>query len=266
MSLTTAKPPARTSDQTAASPDVQGLFMAWKQDGDEHARDALVDHFTPLARKLTHRYGNTSEPFEDLLQVAMLGLLKALERFDPERGHAFQSFAIPTILGEMRRYFRDCGWAVHVPRSTQERALAVRDAHELLATRHGRAPTVHRLAQYLELDNEQVLDAMQALQGYRTISLESPRPGDIEDTPTYLESLGAEDEHYELIELDATVSESLSEVSPRSRRILHMRFVEDLTQMQIAERVGISQMQVSRLLRRSLEQLRAVADGTGGNP
>ena len=143
----------------------------------------------PLARGLARRYGRSSEPFEDLLQVASLGLLKALDRFDPERGHPFSSFAVPTILGEMRRYFRDSGWAVHVPRGAQERALKVRDAQERLANEHGRAPTVNQLAEYLEIDTEDVIDALQAIQAYETLSLDAPRPGaDGEASPTAIRS------------------------------------------------------------------------------
>src|SRR5271165_2033187 len=153
------------------------LFVRWREQGDEAAREELVEQFMPLARSLARRYGRSAEPLEDLLQVASLGLLKALDRFDPERGHAFPSFAVPTILGEMRRYFRDCGWAVHMPRSAQERALRVRDAKEHLTNERGRAPTVGQLAEYLELDIEEVIDALQALLSYETLSLDAPPPG-----------------------------------------------------------------------------------------
>jgi RNA polymerase sigma-B factor len=214
----------------------------------------------PLARSLARRYGRSSEPFEDLLQVASLGLLKAIDRYDVERGHPFPSFAVPTILGEMRRYFRDSGWAVHVPRGAQERALKVRDAQERLANDRGRAPSVHQLAEYLELDTEEVIDALQAIQAYETLSLDAPRVGSDGDVVAYGDSMGREDERYELVELDATVTAVLGRIAPRERLILRMRFIDDLTQTEIAERVGISQMQVSRLLRRSLDQLRSLAE------
>ncbi len=236
------------------------LFVRWQQRGDEAAREALVRRYLPLAHRLARRYMRSSEPFEDLQQVASLGLLKALDRFDPSRGRPFQSFAVPTMLGEMRRYFRDSGWSVHVPRGAQERALKVRDAQEAFANEHGRAPTVNQLAVYLELDAEEVIDALVALQSYKTLSLDAPRPGDEDDAMNYGDSLGEEDERYELVELDATVTAVLDHIPPRERRILHMRFVEDLTQTEIAARVGISQMQVSRLLRRSLDELRALTD------
>lgn len=241
-----------------AHEDPRELFERWHGRGETAARDQLVERFMPLARSLARRYDRSSEPFEDLLQVASLGLLKALNRFDPERGHSFASFAIPTILGEMRRYFRDCGWAVHVPRGNQERALRVRDAQELFANEHGHAPTVSQLAQYLELPEEQVIDALLAIQAYESMSLDAPRPGAEDDALTYGDAVGDEDARYELIELDATVVSVLDQLSSREREILRMRFVEDLTQTQIAARVGVSQMQVSRLLRRSLERLRTL--------
>ncbi len=215
----------------------------------------------PLARSLARRYDRSSEPYEDLLQVAALGLLKALDRFDPGRGPAFASFAVPTILGEMRRYFRDSAWSLHVPRGDKERALRVRDAQETYTHTHGRAPTVHQLVQYLELDTEQVVDALLAIQAYESLSLDAPRPGGDDDATTYGDSVGREDERYELVELDATVLAVLDRIPAREREILRLRFLEGQTQSQIAARVGVSQMQVSRLLRRSLDQLRALTRG-----
>jgi RNA polymerase sigma-B factor len=246
----------------AKSADIAELFELWHRDGDMAAREALVRRFMPLARRLARRYERSSEPFEDLLQVASLGLLKALDRFDPSRGHPFSSFAVPTILGEMRRYFRDSGWSVHVPRGEQERALKVRDAQETFANEHGHAPTVNQLAEYLEVESGQVIEAMQAIQAYEALSLDAPRPGADGDAMTYGEAVGSDDERYELVELDATVSAVLEKIPKRERMILRMRFVEDLTQTEIASRVGVSQMQVSRLLRRSLDQLRALTQDT----
>jgi RNA polymerase sigma-B factor len=247
--------------KSSTGPDPLNLFQRWQEHGDPDARDELVERFMPLARSLARRYGRSSEPFEDLLQVASLGLLKALDRFDPERGHAFPSFAVPTILGEMRRYFRDSGWAVHMPRGLQEQALRVRDAQERLTNEHGHAPTVGQLAEYLELDTEDILDTLQALQAYETLSLDAPPPSVEGEAMTYGDALGRTDERYELIELDATVTAALAHLPARERLILHLRFVEDLTQTEIAAQVGVSQMQVSRLLRDSLDRLRALADG-----
>ena len=167
---------------------------------------------------MARRYLRSSEPFEDLQQVASLGLLKALDRFDPSRGRPFQSFAVPTILGEIRRYFRDSGWSMHVPRGAQERALKVRDAQEAFANEHGHAPTVNQLAVYLELDAEEVIDALIAMQGYKTLSLDAPLPGEQDDAAmSYGDSVGDEDERYELVELDATVTAVLDHIPPRER-------------------------------------------------
>jgi RNA polymerase sigma-B factor len=256
MPTMTAAPKTSLRAATCTQDDPRELFLRWQRDRDAGARDLLVLRFMPLTRSLARRYGRSSEPFEDLLQVASLGLLKALDRYDADRGHSFASFAVPTILGEMRRYFRDSGWAVHVPRGAQERALKVRDAQERLANERGRTPTVNQLAEYLEFDTEDVVDALQALQSYETLSLDAPRPGADGDLISYGDAMGQDDERFELVELDATVTAVLRHIPARERLILQMRFVEDLTQTEIAERVGISQMQVSRLLRRSLEQLR----------
>ena len=247
----------RTASATA---EIARLFERWQQRRDESAREELVRRFMPLARSLARRYGRSSEPFEDLVQVASLGLLKAIDRYDSSRGHPFQSYAVPTILGEMRRYFRDSGWAIHVPRGAQERALKVRDAQERLSNETGRAPTANQIAEYLEFDLEDVIDALQAIRAYETVSLDAPRGGGDEDVVPYGDTIGRDDERYELVELDATVSSALGHLPPRDRLVLQLRFVEDLTQTEIAERVGISQMQVSRLLRRSLDQLRALTD------
>jgi RNA polymerase sigma-B factor len=246
----------------ATGEDLPELFARWQQRNDQSAREALVRRFMPLARSLARRYDRSSEPFEDLLQVASVGLLKALDRFDPERGYSFPSFAVPTILGEMRRYFRDCGWSVHVPRGDQERALKVREAQETLTNERGHAPTVNQLAVYLELDVEQVLDALQATQAYESLSLDAPRAGGEDEATTLGDAMGHEDDRYELVELDATIVSALQHIPPRQRAMLHMRFVGDLTQTEIAARLGISQMQVSRLLRRSLDQLRALTRDT----
>lgn len=263
MTATDTQPMAASHRPAAASGRTEeARLFARHQQGDPSARDALVRRFMPLARSLARRYDRSSEPFEDLLQVASLGLLKAIDRFDPQLGHPFASFAVPTILGEMRRHFRDAGWSVHVPRGSQERALKVRDAQERLANERGRAPTVNDLAEYLELSTEEVIDALQAIQAYESLSLDAPRPGASDEVTSYGDSMGEEDVRYELVELDATISAVLGRIPARERQILSMRFVEDLTQTEIAERVGISQMQVSRLLRRSLDQLRTMANAS----
>jgi len=255
MGLAVATKASAASRASSTAEDSRELFMRWQHEGDPAARETLMQMYMPLARALARRYGRSSEPFEDLLQVASLGLLNALDRYDPDRGYLFPSFAVPTILGEMRRYFRSSGWAVHVSRSSQERALRVRGAQERLTSEHGRAPTVNQLAEYLELDIERVIDALQAIRAYDTVSLDAPRPTCDGELVAYGDTLGEDDERYELVELDATVTAALRHLPARERLMLRMRFVDELTQAEIAERIGVSQMQVSRLLRRSLDRL-----------
>jgi RNA polymerase sigma-B factor len=250
----TSRPPVGADGCGA---DLDRLFRRWQDDRDTAARDALVNRFLPLARSLARRYDRSSEPFEDLFQVASLGLLKAVDRFDASRGHAFASFAVPTILGELKRYFRDSGWAVHVPRGPQERALKVEQARQQLTTDRGRPPSVYELAEYLELSSEDVLTALAAGQAYDALSLDAPRPSqEGGDGTTYGERFGSEEEGYALAEANVLLDGAVKHLPERERIVLHLRFTEDLTQTEIAERIGVSQMQVSRLLRRSLDQLR----------
>src|SRR6202042_2115682 len=157
------------------------LLQRWHDDRDQHARDELIERFLPLARKLAQRYSGSREPYEDLVQVASLGLVKAVERFDPDRGFAFTSFAVPTIVGELKRYFRDTGWAIHVDRGAQERARRINEAQQAISARTGRPPRVDELAQYLELSEEEVLDGLQVAEAYGTVSLDAPLAGGEED-------------------------------------------------------------------------------------
>jgi len=238
------------------------LLHRYRSSGDPAAREEIVVRFLPLARELARRYFRPSVPAEDLVQVASLALVKAVDRFDPERGTTFRAFAIPTILGELKRYFRDSAWALHVPRSTQEHALAVSSATEQLTNRSGRSPTVHELAGYLELSQEEVLDALQAGQAYAWTSLDAPTPpsGEPSNDRNLEDVLGAEDERFELIDAKLAVADAARSLPATERRILHMRFVEELTQSEIGARLGVSQMQISRLLQRTLAQLRALAE------
>jgi RNA polymerase sigma-B factor len=244
---------------------VELLVRRWQDDGDFAAREALVQQFLPLARKLARRYVQSPEPYEDLVQVASLALVKAVDRFDPDRGASFSSFAVPTILGEIRRYFRDSTWSVHVSRGAKERALAVRDATEHLANVRGRAPSVQELAAYLELGIDQVLEALCAKEAYHAQSLDAPASsGEEEGADTVGDTLGARDERYELVEARMVVADALPSLPERERRILRMRFVEEMTQSEIAAQIGISQMQVSRVLQRSLERLRELTGALDG--
>jgi RNA polymerase sigma-B factor len=236
------------------------LFERWRRHRDRRARDELIERFLPLARKLARRYAQSSEPYEDLVQVASLGLVKAVERFDPARGFAFSSFAVPTIVGELKRYFRDTAWALHVDRGAQEKARKLTEAQQRLSSRTGRMPTVDELAQYLEMTQEEVLDGLQTAEAYGAVSLDAPLSGEDDEEATRLEAIGERDERLELVDDHATIFAAARHLPSREREILYLRFGEDLTQSEIADEVGVSQMQVSRLLRRSLNRLRELTD------
>jgi RNA polymerase sigma-B factor len=240
------------------------LFVRWQRHGDQRAREDLVQRFLPLARKLARRYSGAREPFDDLMQVASLGLVKAIDRFDPDRGTAFSSFAVPTILGELKRYFRDLGWAVHVPRGAQELALKVEEAQQQLTSRTGRPPSVPDLAEFLELSIEDVLDALETAGAHHCVSLDTPREDSDGDSGTLADAFGEHDPRFELVEASASIAAGAKHLSARERRVLELRFVQDLTQTQIADEIGVSQMQVSRILRRALSQLRDLTDGEDG--
>lgn len=236
------------------------LFIRWRKFEDQAARDELAQRFLPLARNLARRYAGAREPFDDLLQVASLGLVKAIDRFDIDRGAAFSSFAVPTILGELKRYFRDLGWSVHVPRGAQELALKVQEAQERLTTRTGRPPSVNELAEYLELSIEDVLDAIETAAAHHSSSLDAPRDDGDDESGSLVDVLGNDDGRYELVDETVTISAAARQLSVRERKVLALRFVHDLTQTQIADQIGVSQMQVSRILRRALTQLRELTE------
>jgi RNA polymerase sigma-B factor len=270
MSITQARGPEAGGSgvwQHSGSPernvDSALLFRRWQRHRDPAAREALIERFLPLARSLARRYDRSSEPFDDLLQVASLGLVKAVDRYDPARGHAFASFAVPTILGELKRYFRDAGWAVHVPRGMQERVMNVNQAMSRLSRDLGRSPTPKEIAESLGEDPEEVLEAMEAAIAYDAVSLDAPpRANDEEGGDTYADSVGVVDERYELVEYAAAIAPTVRALPERDRIVLRLRFDEDLTQLEIAERIGVSQMHVSRLIRRALTRLRTVANAS----
>jgi RNA polymerase sigma-B factor len=236
------------------------LLTRYHRLGDERARDELVSRFLPLARQLARRYQRGHEPLEDLVQVASIGLVKAVDRFDPARGTAFSSYAVPTIMGELKRYFRDTGWAVHVPRGMQERVMQVNSAMSRLSRDLGRSPSAAEIAESVGLSSEDVLEAIEAGMAYDSISLESSRGPGGEEGDAYEDSIGGEDERYDQVEYIATIAPELAALPPRDRLVIHLRFSEDLTQSEIAARIGVSQMHVSRLIRRALARLREVAE------
>ena len=232
------------------------LLIRYHREGDEAAREALVQRLLPLARRMARRYRRSDEPLDDLVQVATLGLIKAIDRFDPAKGTRFSSFAVPTILGELKRHFRDRGWALHVPRTIQDRTLRITRETERLSTTLGRAPTAAELGEALGLTVEEVIEAEAAASAYRTDSLDAP--GD-EDGAPLVDLLGADDEQFALVDERTTLAVSWRGLPRAQRQVLRLRFVEDLTQREIGERIGYSQMHVSRLLRRALTRMETAA-------
>jgi RNA polymerase sigma-B factor len=234
------------------------LLLRYHEDGDLDAREEIVLRFMPLARQLASRYRHAGEAVEDLVQVACVGLLKAVDRYEPERGGGFTRYAVPTILGELKRHFRDKGWSVHVPRATQELVLKVSEALGTLPAKLGRSARPRDLAKAVGAPVEEVLEAMEAATAYEAASLDAPRAaGDDEGDWTHGDALGADEHGYELVEIGETLRGTLEALPARERVILQLRFDQDMTQAEIAERVGVSQMHVSRLLRRSLDRLAA---------
>jgi RNA polymerase sigma-B factor len=261
-------PVARDSNRngTGRRAEDRRLLLRYHRWDDIAARDELVERSLPLARRLARRYQHPHESLDDLVQVAAIGLMKAIDRFDPGLGTAFTSYAVPTILGELKRHFRDNGWGLRVPRGMQERVLEVSRAADELAGRLGRAPSPSEVAEAIGAGAEEVLEAMDAAAAYEPLSLESaPAPDHDADGAGYLDRIGSDDGGYDLVEYGASIEPALRSMPERERRILHLRFAEDLTQSEIAERIGVSQMHVSRLIRRAVGTLRAAADPDAGS-
>src|SRR4051795_6974446 len=226
-------------------------------------RDLLVERFLPLARQLARRYERPEVPFDDLFQVACLGLVKAIDRFDLSRDVAFSSYAVPTIVGEIKRYFRDRTWSVRVPRDLQELALRVDRKVSDLSIDLRRQPTVSEIAEAVGIDEEQVLEALEASGAYRATSLSLPRGNEDEAGETLGDTIGTAEEGFGLAEHRATLDRLLAALPQREREVLRLRFHEDYTQAEIGEVIGVSQMQVSRIIRQSLARLRTVAESQG---
>jgi len=243
-----------SSPESTPSASEEELLRRYAE-GDVSAREELARRYMPLARRLAGRYRHTGEAQDDLEQVAYLGLLKAIDRYDAGRG-PFVRYAVPNIMGELKRHFRDKGWGLHVPRSVQERVLMVNRATDALAGRLGRSPSPRDLAEHTGLSLEQVLEAMDAASAYTPAALDAPQPGgEGEGERTLGETLGGDDAHYHLVELGEAIAPVFQALPEREQVILKLRFIDDLTQSEIAERIGVSQMHVSRLLRRSLNEL-----------
>ena len=231
------------------------------ESGDAQALAALVERFMPLARSVASRYARSGEPLDDLVQVASVGLIKAIKRFDPDRGLAFSSYAVPTILGELRRYFRDSTWDVRPARDVQELCLAVEEARDELWLELGRSPTVADLAARVERAPEEVMEALQASDGRSLRSLDAPVHEEEGDSASAGDLIGRADPEFERVEAVATIEQMTAILDDRAREILRLRFEEDMLQSEIAARVGCSQMHVSRIIRSSLERLYAYGCG-----
>lgn len=239
------------------------LFAMYRDGRDPAARRELVERFLPFARKLALRYSYTDEPIDDLVQVASVGLLGAIDRYDPRRGAKFTSFAAPTILGELKRHFRDKGWVLHVPRDLQERALALSRATERLSHDLGRSPNLSQLAEAVGCSVEQALEASEVAHSYSPASLDAPASREEDETTSLVEMLGREDDGYALAESREAISGTWWGLSELEREVVALRFAHGLTQREIGQRIGYSQMHVSRLLRRSLQRLLSAPDQAG---
>jgi len=230
----------------------RSLLVRWRRDGDAEARRQLVERYLPFASALARRFATRGEPIDDLEQIAAIGLMKAIDRYDLEREVALTTYATPTMMGELRRHFRDRVWALHVPRGLQELGASVMRSTEQLTRTLGRAPTVQELAEATQRSPEDVVEAMGSLQA-RTASSLWIGGGDEEHDR--LDAIGGDDAGYERAEARIALEPALRDLDARARLVLELRFVEGMTQSQIATRVGISQMHVSRVLRRALDQL-----------
>jgi RNA polymerase sigma-B factor len=252
-----------TEDENLASPDglkqlarERELWRRFVEDRDPAIREELVRRNMPFAKRLALRYRGASESFDDLLQVANLGLLNAVDRFDPERGIPFTAFATPTILGELKRHFRDRVWTVRVPRGLHDRMAEVEKAIGELTKELQRSPSIGEIAERLELEQTDVLEALEADHNRRPLSIDRPTNPEDPDGGTPAEWIGGEDEGFELVEGRIALDSALPNLDERERLVLRLRFVEDMTQSQIAEQIGHSQMHVSRILRRALTRIR----------
>lgn len=238
------------------------LFRRYKEEGDDDAREQLVMSHLNLVRFLASKFKSRGEPLDDLIQVGTIGLIKAVDRFDPTRGLEFTTFATPTILGEIRRHFRDKGWSVRVPRRLQELSSKVNQTKEELTKELHREPSVEEVATALNTTVDEVLEAMESSSAYSSVPLEGGSSGE-DDTPSVIDRYVSEDEELALSDDRMAIEEAIRDFSPREQEIIRMRFIDGLTQVEIAKKLGISQVQVSRLLRRTLRKLQEKIDPEG---
>jgi RNA polymerase sigma-B factor len=240
---------------------VDSLLVAYHRDGDVQAREQVLVELLPLVRALAARYAGRGEPLEDLVQVGALGLIKAVDRFDVDRGVEFSSYAVPTIVGEIRRHFRDRAWAMHVPRRMKELSIRLSRVLDELTAELERSPTVAELAQATEAEEEDVIDALESAHAYSVRSLQETFDDGGDES---LDRLGVEDRGFTDVEDSSLVAVGLATLDARERRIVELRFFEEMTQSQIAAELGISQMHVSRLLRHALQLMRGRLEALDG--
>jgi RNA polymerase sigma-B factor len=233
------------------------LLRQYHEQGNLAAREQLIERYMSLVRSLARRYSYRGEQLEDLVQIGAIGLIKAIDRFDIDRGVELTTYATPNIIGEIKRHFRDKGWSVRVPRGLQELNVQLSRLIEQLTVQLGRSPTIPELAKAAEVNEEEVLEALESSRAYTSLSLSSGTTTDEDDELDPLESLGSEEPQYEISEDWAVLAPGLKVLDDRERAILHLRFFKGLTQSQIAQQIGISQMHVSRLIRRALQKIRA---------
>ena len=239
------------------------LFRRFKEEGDAEARDQLIVNHINLVRFLASKFKNRGESLEDLIQVGTIGLIKAIDRFDPERGLEFTTYATPTIMGEIKRHFRDKGWSVRVPRRLQELSAKVNQATDELTNQLQRSPSVAEIADYLGSSVDEVLEAMESSSAYSSVPLEGGGSGEDDESPSVIDHYATEDPDLAASDDRIVLEQAIADFSPREQEIIKMRFEQGLTQVEIAEREGISQVQVSRLLRRALRRLQDKIDPEG---
>lgn len=255
---------SKTSGKSAWDKEkTRELFRRFKEEGDMDAREKLVMSHLNLVRFIANKFKNRGEPIDDLIQVGYLGLIKAIDRFDPSRGLEFTTFATPTIMGEIKRHFRDKGWSVRVPRRLQELSAKVNQATDTLTSQLQRSPTIAEIADYLDATVDEVLEAMESSSAYSSVSLEAPSGADDDDTPSVIDRYATEDSDLAFTDDRIIIEEALASFSPRERDVIEMRFLKGMTQIEIAEKLGISQVQVSRLLRRTLKKIQDKIDPEG---
>lgn len=255
---------SKTSGKSAWDKEkTRELFRRFKEEGDMDAREKLVMSHLNLVRFIANKFKNRGEPIDDLVQVGYLGLLKAIDRFDPSRGLEFTTFATPTIMGEIKRHFRDKGWSVRVPRRLQELSAKVNQATDTLTSQLQRSPTIAEIADYLDATVDEVLEAMESSSAYSSVSLEAPSGADDDDIPSVIDRYATEDSDLAFTDDRIIIEEALASFSPRERDVIEMRFLKGMTQIEIAEKLGISQVQVSRLLRRTLKKIQDKIDPEG---